>query len=143
MCLRVPAIPESRIQFRDTSFQGSKRHARIIPLVEGLKRKLPRSTSFRPQPSRKYPYPFTSYHSDDLHRRFLPSSTTIIAGLNYTAKLRSIGPSSAFSTIHHSNEYEREALPSVLLTFYHYTVTMRDKVSTNAVCLDLVDLVRS
>jgi len=33
----------SGIQFRDASFRGSKHHhARIIPLVEGLKRKLPR-----------------------------------------------------------------------------------------------------
>ncbi|KAL0123470.1 hypothetical protein PUN28_005762 [Cardiocondyla obscurior] len=63
--------------------------ARELSLVRGrLEKEVNRaeSTSFRPQPSRKYPYPFTSYHSDDLHRRFLPSSATIIAGLNYTSR---------------------------------------------------------
>jgi len=63
----------------------STHYARIIPLVKGLKRKLPRRAPSGLSHHVNIRIHLHRYHSDDLHRRFLPSSATIIAGLNYTA----------------------------------------------------------
>lgn len=106
-------LSKLKIRFQDVIVSTiSRRYSRIIsrffpPLVKKAREGSSFvGASFRAWPSRKYPYPFTSYHSDDLRRRFLPSGATIIAGLNYIASQdRSI--LSSRSAIRHSDAHEK------------------------------------